>query len=154
MAAGVKLLPDRLDAFTEAFTDHANRHLAPCDLVARVDYDCDAPCHELTPIAVRQLDALAPFGQGNPPVRLRVPSLRLASRPEPFGKNGAHLKFRVTDDRRTLCLIAWNWDARNPETAASIPAGARIDALVVPKVSSWSGAVEPELIDLALAAPS
>lgn len=150
MAAGVKVLPDRLEAFTEAFIDHANRSLTPADLVSRVEFDCDAPCHELTPVAVRQLDALAPFGQGNPPVRVRVPRLRIAAKPEPFGKNGAHLKFRVGDERRTLTLIAWNWNSRVPETATSIPAGARIDALVVPKVSSWSGAVEPELVDLAL----
>lgn len=148
MAAGVKVLPERLDAFVEAFLARANASLRPEDLVSRVGYDCDASAHEVTPLAVRQLESLAPFGQGNPPVRVRVTGLRLAARPEPFGKHGHHLKFHVKDRDRSLRLVAWNWGLRHAETSASIPAGARIDALVVPKVSSWSGLVEPELIDL------
>lgn len=148
MAAGVKVIPDRLGAFTDSFLAHAAAHLSPADLIPRVQFDCDATARELTPLAVRQLDALAPFGQGNPPVRVRVRGLRIGARPEPFGKTGAHLKVTVRDGERSLRLIAWNWASRHPETAASIPVGARIDALVIPKLSSWSGLVEPELVDL------
>ena len=148
MAAGVKVAPERLDAFVGAFVAHANAKLRPEDLVTRVRYDCDAPMHELTLPAVRQLESLAPFGNGNPPVRVRLTGLRMSKRPEPFGKHGGHLKFEVKDRDRSLRLLAWNWGSRHAETAASIPAGARIDALVVPKVSSWSGLVEPELVDL------
>jgi single-stranded-DNA-specific exonuclease len=148
MAAGVKVLPERLDAFVEAFVANANAALGPSDLVPRIQFDCDAPAHELTPLAVRQLESLAPFGQGNPPVRVRLTGIRMAGRPEPFGKSGNHLKFQVKDRDRSLRLVAWNWGSRHAETAASIPAGARIDALVVPKLSSWSGLVEPELLDL------
>lgn len=148
MAAGVKIAPSKLAAFTESFLAHAAAHLAPGDLVPRVQFDCDATARELTPLAVRQLESLAPFGQGNPPVRVRVRGLRIAARPEPFGKTGAHLKLTVRDGDRSLRIIAWNWATRHPETAASIPVGARIDALVIPKLSSWSGLVEPVLVDL------
>lgn len=148
MAAGVKVTPGKLAAFTDSFLSHAASHLSPSDLVPRVQFDCDATARELTPLAVRQLESLAPFGQGNPPVRVRVRGLRVAARPEPFGKTGAHIKLTVRDGDRSLRLIAWNWATRHPETAASIPVGARIDALVIPKLSSWSGLVEPELVDL------
>lgn len=148
MAAGVKVLPERLDAFVEAFVARANAALGPEDLVPRIQFDCDATAHEVSPLAVRQLESLAPFGQGNPPVRVRLRGVRMSARPEPFGKNGSHLKFQVKDRDRSLRLVAWNWGSRHAETAASIPAGARIDALVVPKLSSWSGLVEPELVDL------
>jgi single-stranded-DNA-specific exonuclease len=148
MAAGVKVRPEKLADFQEAFTAYANERLGVEDLVRGVGFDCDASADELTPVAVRQLDALAPFGQGNPPVRVRVPGLQMSKRPEPFGKNGNHLKFHVRGGGRAMKLIAWNWGTRGPEAATSIPAGARIDVLVVPKVSDWSGAVEPELVDL------
>lgn len=148
MAAGVKVRPEKLSDFQEAFTAYANERLGVEDLVRGVGFDCDATAHELTPVAVRQLDALSPFGQGNPPVRVRVSGLQMSKRPEPFGKNGNHLKFHVRDEGRAMKLIAWNWGTRGPEAATSIPAGARIDVLVVPKLSDWSGAVEPELVDL------
>ncbi len=148
MAAGVKVTPAKLDAFTDSFLAHAASHLAPGDLIPRVQFDCDASIHELTPLAIHQLESLAPFGNSNPPVRVRVRGLRIGARPEPFGKTGAHLKLTVRDGARSVRLIAWNWATRHPETAASIPVGTRIDALVIPKLSSWSGLVEPELIDL------
>ena len=148
MAAGVKVAPAQLHNFTSAFLAHAASHIAPGDLVPRVQFDCDASIHELTPLAIRQLESLAPFGNGNPPIRVRVRGLRVSARPETFGKTGSHLKLTVRDGARSMRLIAWNWATRHPETAASIPVGTRIDALVIPKLSSWSGLVEPELIDL------
>lgn len=148
MAAGLKLTPDKLDAFRDAFTSHASRLLNPEDLIPRVQFDCDASIRDLTPLAIRQLELLAPFGRENPPVRVRLSGLRVSARPEPFGKAGAHIKLTLREGERSLRVIGWNWASRHPQTAASIPVGTRIDALVIPKLSTWSGLVEPELVDL------
>lgn len=148
MAAGLKLAPDKLEAFRAAFSSHAARMLNPEDLIPRVQFDCDASIRDLTPLAIRQLELLAPFGRENPPVRVRLTGLRVSARPEPFGKAGGHIKLTVRDGDRSLRVIGWNWASRHPQTAASIPVGTRIDALVIPKLSTWSGLVEPELVDL------
>jgi single-stranded-DNA-specific exonuclease len=148
MAAGLKLSAGNLDAFRDAFASHASRLLNPEDLVPRVVFDCDASIRDLTPLAIRQLDLLAPFGRENSPVRVRLCGVRVSARPEQFGKAGGHIKLTLRDGERTLRVIGWNWAVRLLETAASIPVGTRIDALVIPKVSAWSGLVEPELVDL------
>ncbi len=149
MAAGLSLASGNLDAFIEAFTSRVNDAIAPEDLVGRVTYDCEADIAELTPRVVEELEALAPFGQGNPSVRLRVRA-RLTSPPETFGKTGNHLSMRVRDASLTgpvLRAIGWRW----AERSASFASGTDLDAVISPRVSRWNGRVnvEPELIDAA-----
>ena len=149
MAAGLALETGRLDAFTEAFLAHAGERIAPAQLVHTVRYDADARPQELTPGAVRQIARLAPFGRGNPSVRLRLRDVRVAGRARPFGKAGQHLSFNLVptgSGSGGLRAIAWRW----AERLESIPHNAPIEAIVCPKVSGYNGAVEPEIIDLRL----
>lgn len=149
MAAGLTLPTANLDEFTNAFTQCANDAIDPSDLVGSVSYDCEADLSELTPRAVEQLEALAPFGQGNPSVRIRVRA-RLTSPPETFGKTGSHLSLRLRDASMTgpvLRTIAWRW----AEHASGFHAGTDVETIISPRLSRWNGRVrvEPELVDAA-----
>lgn len=144
MAAGMKLDAAELDAFTEAFIAEANAALAPEQLVGSVSYDCDADVGELTPDAVAALQSMAPFGVGNPKPRLRLSSLRIERRPEPFGSTSKHLSMVVKQNGRSMRMVAWNWAERRDE----LPAGLELDAVVSPKISGYSGLVEPVVEDL------
>lgn len=147
MAAGLRLAESRRDAFTEDFIHHANAHINERDLMAVRSFDSDARPDELTPAAVRTLNAMAPFGRGNPPVTLRLVGVRLDGGPQVFGKRGDHLALRLTTDDRTrvIRVIGWRWAERSP----AIPTGARVEALVRPQFSDFAGgSVEPELLDL------
>lgn len=150
-AAGLSLLPGAFDGFREAFTRIAGETLKAEDLAPKLRYDACAVIGELTPDAVGSLSRLEPFGRANPPVRLRLSGLRLASDPTPFGATGRHLGFGVTDPSsgRSLRLIGWNLAGKVP----AMRRGSRLDAIVTPKLSSWQGrsAVEPVIEDLALA---
>jgi len=152
MAAGLRVRQDRLGAFVERFTMIANERLSAAELVGRLTYDCDADLRELSGSAVAQLDALGPFGRANEPVRVRVRGLTLARGAETFGDMNRHLKLRVTGPgaAREVTLIAWKWG----EHAAKFPRGGTLDAVIAPKVSSWSGAVEGEVLDVAPGAGS
>ncbi len=146
MAAGLRLARGDYDAFVDAFTRHVGDLLSPDDLVHTIDYDCVASLGELTPAGVRSLDALGPFGRSNPGVRLRLDSLRVAGRPSPFGKLGAHLSLMLEDrasGAATRC-VAWGWADRLDE----IPPGAVLDAVVRPVISDYSGRVEPVIEDV------
>ncbi len=151
MAAGMACATDRFDAFTERFLAHANETLTENDLVHCCDYDTSAALAELTPQAVARLGSLAPFGRGNPRVRLLVRG-RLVGAPNPLGSSGAHLAMRLVDDAGGVGVrvLAWNWGAR----AGDIPPGSRVEAIVEPKLSHWNGStrVEPVLTDLRLLA--
>jgi single-stranded-DNA-specific exonuclease len=152
MAAGVRVEGANLGAFTDAFIEIANGQIPPERLRPSVKFDCDASLEELTPPAVQMLDALAPFGMGNPRPRVRLPGLRLASRPECFGSAGKHLSLLVRGGGATLRMVAWNWAQRRD----SLAAGMEIDAIVAPKLTNWSGrwSVEPEVEDVRVVAPA
>lgn len=152
MAAGLRVRQDRLGAFVERFTGIANERIGEGDLVGRLTYDCDADLAELSKHAVEQLDALGPFGRANEPVRVRLRGLTLARGGETFGDMNRHLRLRVTGAgaAREVTLIAWKWG----EQAAKFQRGGSLDAVVAPKVSSWSGAVEGEVLDVAPGAGS
>jgi len=147
MAAGLALKAENLGAFTDAFVRHANARLGTTDLVHRLRYDAVADLAELTPRTVEQIERLAPFGQGNPRVRLRVRA-RLNGAPDMLGASGNHLALRLsgTDSGGVVRAVAWNWGGH----AASIPPGSPVEVVIEPKLSRWNGhtRVEPVLADL------
>ncbi|MCH8508211.1 MAG: single-stranded-DNA-specific exonuclease RecJ [Phycisphaerales bacterium] len=146
MAAGMACRASNLDALTERLIEHANSRLSPADLIPRVRYDAVAMIGELSTRTVEQIERLAPFGQGNPRVRVRV-SGRLNGRPDMLGSTGNHLALRLGETGHPgVRVLAWNWGCH----AASIPPGARVEAIVEPKLSRWNGStrVEPVLADL------
>ncbi|MCA9303915.1 MAG: single-stranded-DNA-specific exonuclease RecJ [Phycisphaerales bacterium] len=154
MAAGMRCRDDAFDSFREGFLTHARASLTPEDLVRSTSYDTNARVHELSAHAIGQLDRLAPFGAGNPPVRVRLTNLRLNGSPEQFGKAGNHLSLRVSDasDRGAVIrLIGWNWW----QHSGSIPAGSLLEAIVEPRVSRWNRntRIEPVLVDARVVIP-
>ncbi len=148
-AAGLRLHPSNLRAFTDAFIDHVNDTLTPAQLAPTLRIDCDAALADLTPSAIAQLEQLAPFGRDNPPITVRLTNLEVAGQPRRFGREGAHLGLHVRQGTRVMRLIAWNWGGR----AESFAAGQTIDAVVTPVISKWNGTVkvEPEVRDVQLA---
>lgn len=147
MAAGLALEASRLEAFTDAFLEHAACLLKPDDLVPAIQPDCAASLAELTPLAVEQLAQLGPFGRANPSPTILVQGARLTRPAENFGAQGAHLSLFARADGCEMRFVAWNWGAR----AQRFPAGSRVDLLVEPKLNVWNGRrrVEPVVRDVA-----
>lgn len=150
MAIGLRLDAAGFDGFAGAFVERVNALLAPDDLVRTARYDCETTLGELTAETVRGLERLAPFGRSNPGVRLLVRGVRVDGRPEPFGKTGAHLGVRLRTagpsgvaGSGAVRAVAWKWG----EHIGRFRPGQALDVLVEPKVSAWSGRVEPVLVD-------
>lgn len=146
MAIGLRLAGARYDEFVERFVDGVNRALGVEDLVRRARYDCEATLEEMTPACVNTLSMLSPFGRANPPVRVCVRGLRVDGRAEPFGKRGDHLgvRLRCVRSGRGVRAVGWRWG----EMVERFRPGGVVDVLVEPKVSDWSGQVEPVLVDV------
>lgn len=143
-AIGLRLETARLPEFRERFIARVNAGLGVEDLVRTAGYDCEAELSELSPATVKRLERLAPFGRSNPPVRVLVRGVRVEGRGEPFGKTGDHLRVRLRDERGgSVRAIGWNW----AEMLERFRPGLSVDVLMEPKVSGWSGAVEPVLVD-------
>jgi len=149
MAAGVRVDHARLDRFADAFIDVANEEIAEEDLVALSEYDVEARIHDLGLAHVEQLNRLAPFGRCNPSPIVRLRGLRVETRPETFGKYNKHLSMRashVGSISPQLRLVGWNW----ADQIEKVSRGAKIEALVKPRISIFAGSanVEGELVDL------
>src|SRR3954447_26935803 len=93
-AAGLTILPERIEAFADAFAAQAEGTLAPDDLLPTTVVDAVLPRGtKLTLDLCQELRRLAPFGLGNPDVTLLAPACELVE-PATVG-DGKHLRFRV-----------------------------------------------------------
>jgi single-stranded-DNA-specific exonuclease len=93
-AAGLSILPERVEAFAEAFAAHAESTLEPEELVPTTVVDAVLPRGtKLTLELCQELRRLAPFGLGNPDVTLLAPACEVVE-PATVGE-GKHLRFRV-----------------------------------------------------------
>lgn len=147
MAAGLKLQRDSLDAFVEAFTSVANEAIRPDQLHGRASFDCDATIAELSGDVVRELRRLGPFGRENPPITLRMASVRVEGRAQTMGRENLHLSMHVRDANgsRPMRVVGWQWGRRVAEFAPGTP----LDLLLRPGISKFGGSprVECELVD-------
>ncbi len=89
--------------------------------------------------AAEAMEALAPFGRGNPPVRLVVPGVELAS-PVRVGE-GRHLQVRLRSDGVHARGIGF----RMGERAAGLDLDERHDAVVSLEIERWQGLVSPRV---------
>lgn len=155
MAAGMVVRNERLEAFTERFIGAANAGVSEAMLTPALSVDADATIEELDAWSVKQLNALGPFGRGNPRPCVVLRGVRALRDAEVMGKNGAHLQAQVVAETgevkpgamgRALRLVGWRWGDRR----SALRAGMRVDAAVHPKVSAWNGIerVEGEICDV------
>ena len=149
MAAGLSCDDSNYDKFVESMLNHANSILDPEDLIHTLKVDACARIDELNEQTLTTLEQLAPFGAGNPRIRILIKNAKINGRPEPFGKTGTHLSLRVGDagnNNKIIRVIGWSWWQK----ARDIGPGSVVDLVVEPKLSRWNGRVriEPVLSDL------
>ncbi len=142
MAAGVSVAPDRLDDLRERLNRIARASLAPDLLVPSLRIDATAPLSSLDIPAVEELGRLEPFGQGNPPIHLLVPSLRNARPPQKIGKGQQHWRLSITDGRTSTDCLWWN-AAEKPVPTSDF------DLVGVPSINEFNGrrSVQFKLLD-------
>ena len=104
MAAGIKLPLQNIDQFADDFETYTQQHLRTNDTVATLRIDTAAALGEFGMDTVRELQMLAPFGQGNPKPIFATEGVRLASPPRTCGAKAEHLQLTITDD------TTWNPD--------------------------------------------
>jgi single-stranded-DNA-specific exonuclease len=149
-AAGLTLRADRLEAFVEAMTEHANSRISVDQLTPSIRIDCDASMDDLTAETVESLANLSPFGRANPRPVVRVPGLVLADPPKQIGGQGAHLSLNLKLDgagaRRWMRAVWW----RRGSLACDLAAGMSLDIAIEPKINHYNGrtTVEGEISDV------
>ncbi|HEX5965308.1 MAG TPA: single-stranded-DNA-specific exonuclease RecJ, partial [Pyrinomonadaceae bacterium] len=88
-AAGITIRPERIAEFRRRLNEHAASCLTPEDLEHSVTIDMELPAESVTFAMAKELQALEPFGAGNPCPVFATKNLRCLS--EPMVMKGQHL---------------------------------------------------------------
>ncbi len=138
-AAGLEIATKDLEAFRAAFERHADAALTE-ELRHPVErIDAVVAGDEVGLTLAEELERLAPFGQGNPAVKLLIPAATLSDA-RPMGEN-RHVRFTVAAGGIRARAVAFG-------TAGRIPCDADgpVDATFCLEVNDYNGAVEPRLV--------
>lgn len=137
-AAGLELKAGELDAFRKAFAAHADGALGPEDLKRTERIDAIVGGASLGLDLAEELRMLAPFGMGNPGVRLLVPSARVRD-VRTMGE-GKHARFNLHSGAHRALGVAFG------RPSLGVGEDDLVDVAVRLEVNQWNGAVEPQLI--------
>ena len=139
-AAGLSIAPGNVEAFAEAFAEHAARVLALEDLQPVTPVDAVVRGSELTLGLCEELEQLAPFGLGNPNITLLALGAELSDL-DAIGE-GKHLRLAVTAGGARSGAIAFGRGSaldrfRQP---------GRYDVAFKLSANRWNGTVTPQLV--------
>ncbi len=137
-AAGLTIRAEKVGAFQEAFAAHADAVLAPEDLRRTEKVDAIAGGVGLGLDLAEELRQLAPFGMGNPGVRLLVPSARVTD-VRAMGE-GKHARFSLHSGSHRALGVAFGRSSLGVEDEDLLDATVRLE------VNHWNGSVEPRVV--------
>jgi single-stranded-DNA-specific exonuclease len=137
-AAGLTIKAENVTAFGDAFAAHANEVLAPEDLRRTEKVDAIAGGVGLGLELAEELKQLAPFGMGNPGVRLLVPSARVTD-VRSMGE-GKHARFSLHSGSHRALGVAFGRSSLGVEDEDLLDATVRLE------VNQWNGSIEPRVV--------
>lgn len=137
-AAGLTIRAENVEAFQEAFAAHANGALGPEDLRRVEKVDAIAGGVGLGLDLAEELRQLAPFGMGNPGVRLLVPSARVSD-VRAMGE-GKHARFSLHSGSHRALGVAFG------RSSLGVGDEDLLDASVRLELNHWNGSVEPRVV--------
>jgi single-stranded-DNA-specific exonuclease len=140
-AAGLEIEAGRLEDFRAAFAAQASAALGERDLIRTEVIDAVVGGESLGHQVAEQLGRLAPFGIGNPGVRLLVPSARVCE-VRPMGEGERHARFRLQSGSRSALGVAFGVNGELGAAELADP----VDVSVKLELNEWNGAVEPRVV--------
>ncbi len=137
-AAGLELREENLAAFQQAFAAYASSVLGADDLERTERIDAMVGGAGLGLDLAEELSQLAPFGLGNPGVRLLVPSAHISD-VQPMG-NGKHARFNLHSGAHRALGVAFGRSSLGVRENESVDAAVRLE------INRWNGSVEPRIV--------
>lgn len=133
MAAGLSVLPERLEDFRAAFSAYVREHLHPSDFIPKTRIEALVPPTDWTIPLVEELALLEPYGMGNPRPVFGCRDMRPASA-DAIGAEGKHLRLALGTPEHRVAGLYWN----HGELAAVL-AEESVDIAYVPSINEWQG---------------
>jgi len=141
-AAGLSLVPENLDQLKSLFNQQVTRQLGPKPVEQKLVLDACLNFKDLTPVLLKELELLQPFGPGNPrPVFL---GRNLSVQKQNLFGQGKHLGLFLRDEQSKITLRsqAWRkgekWGQNNLENKT-------ITIAFSPKLSVYNGLISIDI---------
>lgn len=140
-AAGLSVAADQIPHLRERLNAVVLERVGAGGFVRTITIDSPVSFDELSFDLMRDIERMAPFGQGNPEPRfgakgLEVLSLRTVG-------NNKHLKLRLRQrNGLSFDAIAYN---KGASSGSWLRSGARVAAVFTPRINAWNGMTNIEL---------
>jgi single-stranded-DNA-specific exonuclease len=132
LAAGLSILPGKIDLLREKLNALARLKLKPEDLQPPLRLDAEVKLAEINLDSLAELDRLKPMGQGNPPVQFFARDLTQARPAQRMGADKKHVKMWVKNGAVTHEVVWWN------AADQALPDGT-FDLAFAPAVNDFNG---------------
>ena len=139
-AAGLKLRLDRIADFRLKVNLFARDVSAVKDLTPVLDIDAEMALPQVTMDIVRTVEALAPYGEGNPVPVFATRRLMVKSRPQVMGKDT--IKFWVTDGRGSFSVVGFGMGS----DCSELRMGHAVDIAYTLGIDDWNKAPQVQLM--------
>ncbi len=139
-AAGVRLLPERLEDFAARFDAVCRARLTAEQKQRVLLVDAETRLDVLKMKVIEELARLEPHGMGNPRPLLSATDVLLVAAPKVFG-DGTHLRMRFQQGATTLNAVAWN----APEKYRRLKADSTCAIAFHASINEWNGYREVQL---------
>ncbi|HEY2330047.1 MAG TPA: single-stranded-DNA-specific exonuclease RecJ [Verrucomicrobiae bacterium] len=138
MAAGLSILPEKIDLLRERLNELARRSLKPEDLQPSLRLDAEIELADLNLDSLAELEKLKPTGMGNPALQFFTRNLMHKKPLLRMGANKQHVKLWATDGAVTHEAVWWN------AGQGSLPVG-RFDLAFAPGINEFNGRTSVQL---------
>ena len=142
MAAGLSILPEKIEPLRQRLNEIARRSLRLEDLQPPLRLDAEVALGEISLDALAELDRLKPMGQGNPLAQFFARGLVQARPPQRMGAQKQHVKMWVKAGAVTHEVVWWSAGEK------ALPDG-KFDLAFAPAVNEFNGrrAVQLKFLD-------
>ncbi len=139
-AAGFSLSEKNIGSFRERLSTLVLEKLGPQGFVRTLSIDGSVTFDDLTMDLMREIEKMAPFGQGNPEPRFGARGLQVVSS---HVVGNCHLKLTLRQGQgKTMDAIAFN---KGSLFGRQVKNGAQLAAVFTPRLNVWNGSNKLEL---------
>lgn len=106
MAAGLSLPTDNIFTFRRELSQVVRAMMGDIDIKPQLAIDGYIELTDISLDLTHDIERLAPFGNGNPPLTLATRDVKIASRSQ-LGRRGDHLQLRIEDKNGNRQKVIW-----------------------------------------------
>lgn len=144
-AAGMTLRQEWIDTFRERLHGFADEWLKEEDFIPMLQADAEFNLGDISVESIGQIEALAPFGMGNPAPRIQLSHLDVQEI-RTMGKDKQHLKLQLAQSSlESACTLEAVGFGRGSLTELISPT-AQLDVIGELSINEWNGVRRPQII--------